>query len=106
RAITESTTLDQLGLTSLDRVELMIDLERHLDTSVDEPALAASRTLGELSRVAPTPLPVTFPCWSRSWPARIVRNAALFTLWLPLTRLFAHVRVKGDRKSTRLNSSH
>jgi long-chain acyl-CoA synthetase len=95
RAITESTTLDQLGLTSLDRVELMIDLERHLDTSVDESALAGSRTLGELSRVAPTPLPVTFPCWSRSWPARIVRNAALFTLWLPLTRLFAHVRVKG-----------
>ena len=38
---------------------------------------------------------MTFPRWSRSWPARIVRNAALFTLWLPLTRLFAHVRVKG-----------
>ena len=95
RAITESTTLDQLGLTSLDRVELMIDLERHLDTSVDESALAGSRTLGELARVAPAPLPVTFPRWSRSWPVRIVRNAALFTLWLPLTRLFAHVRVKG-----------
>ena len=73
RAITESTTLDQLGLTSLDRVELMIDLERHLDTSVDESALAGSRTLGELARVAPAPLPVTFPRWSRSWPARIVR---------------------------------
>ncbi len=53
RAITESTTLDQLGLTSLDRVELMIDLERHLDTSVDESALAGSRTLGELSPSSP-----------------------------------------------------
>jgi long-chain acyl-CoA synthetase len=95
RAITENTTLDQLGLTSLDRVELMIDLERHLDTSVDESALAGSRTLGELARVGPAPLPVTFPRWSRSLPVRIVRDAALFTLWLPLTRLFARARIDG-----------
>ncbi len=39
RAITPNTTLDELGLTSLDRVELMIDLEQHLDTSIDEVAL-------------------------------------------------------------------
>jgi len=40
REVTETTTLDQLGLTSLDRVELMMDLKQHLDTSIDESALA------------------------------------------------------------------
>ena len=95
RAITESTTLDQLGLTSLDRVELMIDLEQHLDTSIDESALAGSRTLGELAQVTAAPVPVEFPRWSRSWPARIVRRGALSMLWLPLTRVFARARVRG-----------
>jgi len=95
RAITESTTLDQLGLSSLDRVELMIDLERHLDTSMDESVLAGSRTLGELARVTATPAREEFPRWSRSWLARIVRRSALSMLWLPLTRLFARARTRG-----------
>jgi len=95
RAITEATTLDQLGLTSLDRVELMIDLEQHFDTSIDESALAGSRTLGELSGISAAPVPEKFPGWSRSWPARIVRNVALSALWLPLTRLFARAQVQG-----------
>jgi long-chain acyl-CoA synthetase len=95
RLITESTTLDQLGLTSLDRVELLVDLEQHLDTSIDEAALAGFRTLGELSRVTVAPAAEEFPRWSRSWPARIVRRITLSTLWLPLTRLFARPRVRG-----------
>ena len=95
RAITESTTLDQLGLSSLDRVELMIDLEQHLDTSMDESALAGSRTLGELARVSAAPAREEFPHWSRSWPARVVRRSALFLLWLPLTRLFARAGTRG-----------
>jgi len=44
REVTENTTLDQLGLTSLDRVELLMDLEQHLNTSIDESALVGSRT--------------------------------------------------------------
>ncbi len=95
REVTENTTLDQLGLTSLDRVELLIDLEQHLDTSIDESVLAGPRTLGELTRVTAAPVPAEIPRWGRSWTARIVRNAALFTLWLPLTRLFARAQVRG-----------
>jgi len=95
RAISESTTLDQLGLTSLDRVELMMDLEQHLDTSLDESVLAGSRTVGELARVTAVPVPEEFPRWSRSWPARVVRRGALSILWLPLTRAIARARVRG-----------
>jgi long-chain acyl-CoA synthetase len=95
RIITRKTTLDELGLTSLDRVELMMDLEQHLDTSIDESGLVGSRTLGELAELVPAPLPTELPGWARSWPTRIVRNCALCILWLPLTRLFASARVGG-----------
>jgi long-chain acyl-CoA synthetase len=95
RTITGNTTLDQLGLTSLDRVELMMDLEQHLDTSIDESVLTGSRTLDELARVPPIAVPEEFPTWSRSWPARLVRRGALSALWLPLTSLFARARVSG-----------
>ena len=102
RAITESTTLDQLGLSSLDRVELMIDLEQHLDTSMDESALGGSRTLGELAQVTTGPAQEEFTGWSRSWLARIVRWSALGMLWLPLTRFFARARTRGLEHLTTL----
>jgi len=72
REVPETTTLDQLGLTSLDRVELMMDLEQHLDTSIDESALAGSRTLGELTRVTAgqhSTCAAGLPClWMMGWP--------------------------------------
>ena len=51
RAITLNTTLDELGLSSLDRVELMIDLEQHLNTSIDESLLSGARTVSELAKI-------------------------------------------------------
>ena len=55
RTITSATTLDELGLSSLDRVELMVDLERHFDTSIDESLLTGTRTISELAEIsAPT----------------------------------------------------
>jgi long-chain acyl-CoA synthetase len=95
RAITPNTTLDELGLTSLDRVELMIDLEQQLDTSIDESLLSGARTVSELGEISMPPSPPEFPAWNRIWLARGIRNVALATIWLPLTRLFAHARVSG-----------
>lgn len=95
RAITPNTTLDELGLSSLDRVELMIDLEQHLDTSVDEALLTGARTVSELSEIRTPPSTSEFPAWNRIWLAKIIRNVALSTAWLPLTRLFAHAHVSG-----------
>jgi long-chain acyl-CoA synthetase len=104
RAITEQTTLDQLGLSSLDRVELMIDLEQNLDTSVDEAALSGTRPLGELVRAAApgAPIEAEIPHWSRRWLSRSVRKAALLSLLLPLTRLFAWTKVRGLEHLTAL----
>jgi long-chain acyl-CoA synthetase len=86
------TPLD--ALTSLERVELMATLD------VDEATLAKSSTVGELQRsaqglAAPSPAPVTFPSWNRSWWARAIRRISLPLILLPLTRLFAWIRVRG-----------
>ena len=51
RTITPNTTLDQLGLSSLDRVELMLDLEEQFDISIDELLLTADRTVSALDEL-------------------------------------------------------
>ena len=95
RTITSTTTLDELGLSSLDRVELMVDLERHFDTSIDESLLTGAQTVSALAEISAPPSPADIPTWSRLWPARLIRTVALHTLWLPLTRMFAHARIAG-----------
>jgi long-chain acyl-CoA synthetase len=95
RTITPDTTLDELGLSSLDRVELMMDLEQRFDTSIDESLLTSTRTIAELEQVGAPLVEMEFPEWNRSWWARTVRRATLAALWLPLNRLFARTHVVG-----------
>jgi long-chain acyl-CoA synthetase len=101
--LTGSTTLDELGLSSLDRVELMVAIEDAFHTRLDESAFSQARDLGQLralveqqSEGTTTPgEPVDFPRWNRSWLARAVRRVNL-PLWiLPLARTFAWIRVSG-----------
>jgi len=101
--ISSTTTIEELGLSSLERVELMVALEDVFHTHLDESAFAGARDLGELRGVveraavseAAPPEPVSFPAWNRSWPARAIRNVSFATWLLPLGRLFAWLRVEG-----------
>jgi long-chain acyl-CoA synthetase len=95
RTITPETTLDELGLSSLDRVELMMDLEQKLDTRIDESAFASVHTLADLSRPMPPAEPIRFPTYNRTGFAKLIRRVALPGFLLPLTRIFAHVHVQG-----------
>ncbi len=96
RDISTNTTLDDLGLSSLERVELMMDL------NVSEPQFTSARTVGELmERAQPerapaaTPVATDFPSWNRSLPARILRDVSLATWILPIGRIFAWVHSEG-----------
>jgi long-chain acyl-CoA synthetase len=97
------TTLEELGLSSLDRVELMVALEDAFATRIDEGAFSSVRDLGDLrtlvstaaASATPPAEPVAFPTWNRGWLARTVRRASLATWILPLARLFAWIRVDG-----------
>jgi long-chain acyl-CoA synthetase len=110
--LSPGTTLEELGLTSLDRVELMVALEDAFQTRIDERAFSEARDLGHLRSLveraelegAPPPEPVDFPSWNRSWPARVMRRTSLPTWILPLARLFAWLRVEGREHLQSLDS--
>ena len=101
--LSPQTTIEELGLSSLDRVELMVALEDAFQTRVDEASFAAARDLSQLRSLvesaantdAPVAEPVDFPTWTRRPPARLFRRVNL-PLWvMPLARLFAWMRVEG-----------
>jgi long-chain acyl-CoA synthetase len=103
RAVEPSTSIEELGLSSLDRVELMVALEQRMQTSFDESAFATARTVADLRALADgggaaaagAEAALDVPAWSLAWPARVVRRALQFTLVLPLTRWFARSTVRG-----------
>ncbi len=106
RTVAAATTVDELGLTSLERVELMMALEETFQVTVDENRFSAARTVADLEAltrpieaagpaVLATTEAIDFPSWNRSLPARALRRASLPTWILPLGRFFARVEVRG-----------
>jgi long-chain acyl-CoA synthetase len=102
RDVSDATTLEELGLSSLDRVELMVALEDRFQTTVDEGKFADAASVEDLKRLvqqqtvaAESEEPIAFPAWNRRWPVRVVRRLSLATWILPLGKLFARMRVDG-----------
>ena len=106
RTIDSSTTIDELGLSSLERVELMMALEESLQCTVDESRFAAAATVADLEALT-RPLtgeaaalsvhqePIEFPAWNRSALFRALRRVSLPTWILPLARPFVTLEVSG-----------
>jgi long-chain acyl-CoA synthetase len=98
-----SATIEELGLSSLERVELLVALEDAYQTRIDESAFAEARSVDDLRTLvdqaavseAPPTEPVKFPAWNRAWPSRALRRVSLPTWILPLARLFAWITVEG-----------
>ena len=117
RQLTRDTTLDELGLSSLDRVEMLMALEEAFQVTLDESALAEAKTIGDLGAMvrpegmapsaavdveatrqraeAKAPEPIAFPSWNRSRFAWFLRRISLPTWILPLARVFVRVEVRG-----------
>jgi len=102
RQLDGGTSIEGLGLSSLERVELMVALEDQFQTRIDETKFAGAKTLDDLRAVlasapeeAQVAEPVDFPSWNRAWPVRLVRRISQATWILPLARIFAWVRVSG-----------
>jgi long-chain acyl-CoA synthetase len=107
-----ATTIEELGLSSLDRVELMVALEDAFQTRIDESAFSEARDLAGLRAVveraasadAPPSEPVEFPAWNRSPVARAIRRVSLPTWILPLGRVFAWLKIEGLEHLRGLNT--
>jgi long-chain acyl-CoA synthetase len=103
RTIDANTALADLGLSSLERVELMVALEDRLQTRVDEAQFAAARTLSDVKALlaaapqqAEVAEPVDFPRWNRHPVIGVVRRLSLALWILPLARVFAWIHVEGQ----------
>ncbi len=102
RAVAGSTTLDELGLSSLERVELMVALEDRFQTRIDEGRFSETSSIGDLKQLIergamtePVEEPVDFPAWNRRWPVTLIRRLSQATWILPLARAFAWTTVEG-----------
>jgi long-chain acyl-CoA synthetase len=104
RPVSETTTIEELGLSSLERVELMVALEDRFQSRVDESRFAQAASVADLKSLLAAPGPdaepvddpVDFPTWNRTWPVWLVRRLSQATWILPLARVFAHTRVEGQ----------
>jgi long-chain acyl-CoA synthetase len=102
RDVSGATTLEELGLSSLERVELMVALEDRFQTRIDEGRFSEIANIGELRKLVEAPVaaeaveePVDFPTWNRSRVVSLVRRLSLAIWILPIARIFAHLRVAG-----------
>ncbi|MFN7918112.1 MAG: AMP-binding protein [Vicinamibacterales bacterium] len=110
--VAASATIEELGLSSLERVELMVALEDAFGARIDEGAFAQARSVADLKTLvdrgaeagsAPPAEPVDFPAWNRSRLAWLARRISLPTWILPLGRLFVSLKVEGLEHLARLD---
>ncbi len=96
RQIDSATSLDDLALSSLDRIQLLMELEQRTGASMDESQFARARTVGDLAHLAPAVQEsFSFPEWNRSKASQWLRRIALPGFLLPLARIFAWVKAEG-----------
>ena len=109
----EEARLDDIGLSSLDRVELMGALEDRYQVDLSESRFSAVQTVGDLERMLreknPFPhrsgsegenagrlaKPYHYPSWTLRWPVTWVRLAAHYLLMRPAILLLGWPRVEG-----------
>lgn len=99
-ALREDARLDSdLGLSSLDRVELMSALEDRYQVDLSETRFSALRTVGELERMLRGEAVATpayhYPRWVLRWPVTWFRLLAHYLLMRPAIVLLGWPRIVG-----------
>lgn len=94
------TDLDAgLGLSSLERVDLMSALEDRFQVDLSETRFAAAKTVGDVERLlrggVQSRAHYDYPRWVQRWPVRWIRLAAHYLLLRPAVFLLGWPRVEG-----------
>jgi long-chain acyl-CoA synthetase len=99
-ALREDASLDaDLGLSSLDRVELLSTIEDRYQIDLSETSFSAVRTVRDLERMmrgesAPAAL-YHYPSWTLRWPITWLRILAHYLLMRPAIMLLGWPRIEG-----------
>jgi len=99
-ALSEDASLDSdLGLSSLDRVELLSALEDRYQVDLSETRFSAVQTLGDLERMlrgqAAPGAGYHYPSWTLRWPVTWLRLMAHYLLLRPAMVLLGWPRIVG-----------
>ena len=103
QTLAAGATLDRdLGLNSLERVELISALEDRYQTELSDSSVSESTTVADLSHLLeqkpPAGRPYVYPAWTQqAWQQAIRVAVHYFFVW-PATHLLAHPRVRGREK--------
>ena len=94
----ESNLVSDLGLDSIARVELTTMLEEEFNVEIDESAFDAGTTVSSVKEIVASKrseiLHYSFPRWSRTWPARVIRRL-LQSVVFRVPSLFSRTTVQG-----------
>ncbi|MFZ3214543.1 MAG: AMP-binding protein [Candidatus Acidiferrales bacterium] len=95
----QSALEQQLNMNSLDRVELMGELEERYQVDLSDVKFSDATTIGqveELLRNPPkAPVEIKYPRWPQNWLITAIRIAVYYSLVWPATYLLAAPRVRG-----------
>jgi long-chain acyl-CoA synthetase len=99
-AVREDTRLDSdLGLSSLDRVELMGALEDRYQVDLSEARFSAVQTVGDLERMlggrTTQSVAYHYPAWVLRWPVTWMRLLAHYLLMRPAVFLLGWPKIVG-----------
>jgi long-chain acyl-CoA synthetase len=99
-AVKAEAKLDSdLGLSSLDRVELISALEDRYQVDLNETNFSAARTLGDVERMLRSEVKQRveyhYPGWVLRWPVTWVRWLAQYLLMMPAVMLLGWPRIGG-----------
>ena len=99
-AFREDASLDSdLGLSSLDRMELLSALEDRYQVDLSETRFSAVQTVGDLERMlrgdAAPAAAYHYPSWTLCWPVTWVRLLAHYLLLRPAMVLLGWPRIEG-----------
>jgi long-chain acyl-CoA synthetase len=99
---------EALQLSSIERVELMGELEDRYQVDLSEADFSKAQTVGQIERLIQSPPPLApafqYPTWPQRWPARIFRAAVYNCLAVPAMLILGWPRITGREKLASLPS--
>ena len=96
----DNASLDaDLGLSSLDRVELLSALEDRYQIDLSETRFSAVNTVGDLQRMLKGDLPPRaqyhYPAWTQRWPVTWIRYFVHYLLLRPAVSVLGWPKIQG-----------
>lgn len=112
RLAPEASLAQDLNLSSIERVELLAEMEDRYQVELDESLFTDATTVAELERLLRGPASgeaasnergtrrsdYVYPRWAERWPITWVRVAVYYLLAWPATLLLGYPRVRGRER--------